>query len=94
MKGKILKFSANWCFPCRTLKSTLDEVMSMEEFKNIEVIELDIDDPNNSNQCIKYQVRSIPTLVLMDENETLINKIMGAIPKNNLIDILKQSYHG
>lgn len=94
MKGKILKFSADWCNPCKVLKSTLDEVMNMEEFKNIEVIELDIDDPNNSNQCIKYQVRSIPTLVLMDENETLINKIMGAIPKNNLIDILKQSYHG
>ena len=94
MKKKILKFSSSWCFPCQVLKSTLDEVMNMEEFKNIEVIELDIDDPNNSNQCIKYQVRSIPTLVLMDENETLINKIMGANPKNNLIDILKQSYHG
>ena len=94
MKGKILKFSSSWCSPCQVLKSTLDEVMNMEDFKNIEVIELDIDDPNNSNQCIKYQVRSIPTLVLMDENETLINKIMGAIPKNNLIDILKQSYHG
>lgn len=93
MNKKIIKFSAQWCFPCRTLKQTFDDILKMEEFKNIEVIELDVDDPNNNELCFKHQVRSIPTLVMLDENDNVLNKIMGAVPKNNLIDILKQTYN-
>lgn len=93
MKKKILKFSAVWCNPCNILKKTFEEVLKMEEFKNIEVIELDVDDVNNNELCFKHQVRSIPTLVMLDENDNVINKVMGAVPKNNLIDILKQTYH-
>ena len=93
MKKKILKFSAVWCNPCHILKKTFEEVLNMEEFKNIEVIELDVDDVNNNELCFKHQVRSIPTLVMLDENDNVINKVMGAVPKNNLIDILKQTYH-
>lgn len=93
MKKKIIKFSAQWCNPCRILKQTFDEILKMEEFKNIEVIELDVDDLNNNELCFKHQVRSIPTLVMMDENDNVLNKVMGAVPKNNLIDILKQTYH-
>ena len=52
----------------------------MEEFKNIKVIELDVDDPNNNELCFKHQVRSIPTLVMLDENDNVLNKIMGAVP--------------
>lgn len=93
MGKKILKFSSSWCFPCRILKQTFDDILKMEEFKNIEVIELDVDDPNNNELCFKHQVRSIPTLVMLDENDNVLNKIMGAVPKNNLIDILKQTYN-
>lgn len=94
MKRKILKFSSSWCSPCHILKQTFDDILKMEEFKNIEVIELDVDDPNNNELCFKHKVRSIPTLVMLDENDNVLNKIMGAVPKNNLIDILKQTYHG
>lgn len=93
MKGKILKFSANWCQPCHVLRKTFDEISEIDEFKDIEIVELDVDDVNNSELCFKHQIRSIPTLVMMDENDNVLNKIMGAIPKNNLIDILKQTYH-
>ena len=93
MNKKIIKFSAQWCNPCHILKKTFDDVLKMEEFKNIEVIELDVDDPNNNELCFKHQVRSIPTLVMLDENDNVLNKIMGAVPKNNLIDILKQTYN-
>ena len=93
LEKKILKISSNWCFPCRILKQTFDDILKMEDFKNIEVIELDVDDPNNNELCFKHQVRSIPTLVMMDENDNVLNKIMGAVPKNNLIDILKQTYN-
>lgn len=93
MKKKILKFSAMWCKPCHVLKNTFDEILKMEEFKDIEVIELDVDNVNNNELCFKHQVRSIPTLVMMDENDNVLNKVMGAVPKNNLIDILKQTYN-
>ena len=93
MNKNIIKFSAQWCSPCRILKQTFDDILKMEEFKNIEVIELDVDDPNNNELCFKHQVRSIPTLVMLDENDNVLNKIMGAVPKNNLIDILKQTYN-
>lgn len=91
--GKILKFESTWCEPCKVLKSIMSEVMAMDEFKTIKVIELDIDESENYDLCLKHQVRSIPTLVMLDDNDNVVNKVMGAIPKNNLIEILKQSYH-
>lgn len=56
MSDKILKFSASWCGPCKSLTMTLKG-----EDLGVPVEEVDIDE--NSDLAVQYGIRSVPTLV-------------------------------
>ena len=58
---KILRFTASWCQPCKGLAMNLE---SAELSLPIEVIDID----KQSNIASEYGIRSIPTLVMLDEN--------------------------
>jgi|TARA_B100000700_G_scaffold85487_1_gene96115 thioredoxin 1 len=79
---KIAKyFSATWCGPCKAFKPVMNEVAGegyMVEF-------LDVD--NNSEMASKYGVRSVPTTII-EENGVEVNRFVGAIPKQQVIDKL------
>ena len=59
---RILRFTASWCQPCKTLAKNLELVNS----KNvpIEVVDIDV----HSELAVDYGIRSVPTLVMKDEN--------------------------
>ena len=66
---KILRFTAAWCAPCKTLAMSLEEAnLGLP----IEVIDIEV----QSELAIEYGVRGVPTLVLMDENIE-IKRTMG-----------------
>jgi len=58
---KILRFTASWCAPCKTLAQNLEEANLDIP---IEVVDIDI----QSDVAIEYGVRGVPTLILMDGN--------------------------
>ena len=58
---KILRFTASWCGPCKTLAKNLEESnLSVP----IEVIDIDV----QSDIAVEYGIRGVPTLILLDEN--------------------------
>ena len=58
---KILRFTASWCGPCKSLAMSLEEAnLGLP----IEVIDIDI----QSNVAVEYGIRGVPTLVMLDEN--------------------------
>ena len=60
---KLLKFSADWCDPCKQLQAHLERILP-EEFPHIELVDMNItDDPDVSKN---WGVRSIPTLIVLD----------------------------
>ena len=69
---KILKFSASWCNPCKMLSKTL-EGMNLP----YEVEEVDIED--NTALSNKYQIRGVPTLVLVKDNGDELRRTVGAL---------------
>ena len=74
-------FNATWCGPCKAFKPVMNEVAGegyMVEF-------LDVD--NNSEMASKYGVRSVPTTII-EENGVEVNRFVGAIPKQQVIDKL------
>lgn len=91
MVTKIIKYSAEWCFPCKMFHPIFHEVSLMGEFKNIVFEEADVDDDNsiNMNRIMKYGIRSVPTTVFLDENNELINKISGVMSKGQFIEAIK-----
>ena len=66
---KIIRFTAEWCQPCKTLSKQLE---TMELNLPIDVIDID----KHHEIAIEYGIRSVPTLVLMEDNQ-VISKIVG-----------------
>jgi thioredoxin-like negative regulator of GroEL len=56
---QILYFTASYCQPCRTLGPIMD---SLEGKINYSKIDID----QESELAIKYKIRSVPTLVLVE----------------------------
>jgi thioredoxin 1 len=92
MSNKIIKFSASWCGPCKMMKPTFDKVSSMEEFKNIEFISYDIEEDEQGVELVeKYNIRNVPTIVIADEDDEPIKKIIGLVSEKELINLIKDN---
>jgi len=81
MNKRLLYFSAEWCTPCQTLSPTMDQVR-----RQIPVQKLNVDytDPNVLQT---YNVRNIPTVILLDGDQEL-RRFTGNKSFNQIIDWL------
>jgi len=68
---KILKFEAEWCGPCKQM----DKVIETIDF-DVEIDKIDIDD--NREALEKYNVRSVPTLIRVDDEGVELDRLIGA----------------
>jgi len=92
MIRKVIKLSAPWCGQCRSYANTFHTVSEMEEFKNISFEEMDIEESDeNEAFAYKYGVRSLPTTLILDENDNEITKVVGNVPINTLVDTISQT---
>jgi len=69
----LLKFHAPWCSPCKVMAATLAQIIS--KFPGISVKSVDID--NDPTQAADYDVRAIPTLILL-KNGAQAGRLVGA----------------
>jgi len=73
---RILRFTASWCGPCQGLAMNLE---TADLDLPIEVIDIDI----HSDVAQEYGIRSVPTLVMLDENIE-VKRIVGSKTVNQL----------
>jgi thioredoxin 1 len=76
----LVDFWAPWCGPCRIVAPHLEELAAERE--DITIVKLNTDD--NPNTAAKYNVMSIPTLLLFKHGE-VAHQIIGALPKQRLL---------
>ncbi len=84
-KAVLLDFWAEWCGPCKMIAPLLDEAADQYEDK-LKVAKIKIDE--SPNTPAKYQIRSIPTLMLFKDGSVLAQKL-GAMPKKDLTEFLE-----
>jgi thioredoxin 1 len=70
---KYLYFSAPWCGPCKQLAPKMELVA---ESVTVEKILVDSD----AETTEKYGIRNIPTVLLIDENGTELERFVGINP--------------
>ena len=76
MSNRILRFTASWCGPCKSLATNL-EVANLG--LPIEVIDIDA----HSDVAQEYGVRGVPTLVMLDGNIE-VKRLVGSKTVNEL----------
>jgi len=80
----LLDFWAEWCTPCKMIAPILDVIA--DEYKDrLRVVKLDID--SNPKTPAKFNVRSIPTLLLFRDG-TVAAQQVGAFSKAHLESFL------
>jgi thioredoxin 1 len=83
----LVEFWATWCPPCRMIAPVLAEIAA-ERLGSLAVRKINSDE--NPEATRKYQVMSLPTMLLFRDGE-LVGKFVGARPKARLIAELDAS---
>ena len=72
----LVDFWAEWCGPCRVVAPILEEINEARD--DLRVVKLNVDE--NQATAIRYEVLSIPTMILFKDGE-IAKKLIGAQPK-------------
>ena len=82
----LVDFHATWCGPCKAQAPILKE-LSADIKGKARIIKIDVD--KNQPLAQKYQVRSVPTLILF-KNGQLLWRHAGVASKQQLLEIINQ----
>lgn len=82
---KLLKFYADWCQPCSALSKTIQKSFSEHPLiKSMQEVNIDEDE----SLPVQYKVRSIPTLIIVDDMGKEIRRESGNIQREKLQEFL------
>ena len=82
---KILYFSAPWCGPCKQFGPIMDRISQT----GILVEKVNVD--NAPAVAAAYNVRSVPTVVVVDRSGNEINRSVGMLSENQVRQLFNQS---
>jgi thioredoxin 1 len=81
----LIDFFAEWCQPCKVQSPILHE-LAREQAGKLRVVKIDVD--KNPEIANRYQIRSVPTLMLF-KNGNVVWKHSGVASKQQLAEIVK-----
>ena len=77
----VVDFWAEWCGPCRMIAPALEEIATGALSGKVKIVKLNVDE--NPKTAAKYNVMSIPTLMVFKNGE-MASRQVGAAPKAKL----------
>jgi thioredoxin 1 len=80
-KPVLVDFWAAWCGPCKMLSPTVEQIAN-EKGEKLKVVKVDVDE--NPNIASRYQILSIPTLILFKDGKPAA-QLVGNQPKANIL---------
>ncbi len=83
-KKVLVEFYADWCGPCKTLSPILEEIA--KENLDIKVVKINVDE--SPDLATTFGANYIPLLVVV-ENGKEINSAVGALPKKDILELVK-----
>ena len=87
MTVTLMDFHADWCGPCKTQDPILEDLMEDWEGR-VEFEKIDVDEHQDiANQ---YQVRSIPTIIVEDD-EGVVERFVGVTQRDAIESALEKA---
>lgn len=86
-KPLLIDFWATWCGPCKRLAPVIEELAADYEGRAV-VGKCDVEE--NEELAMKYQVTSIPTIVVLDAQGNLSTRLVGVQSKAKLEEELNK----
>jgi thioredoxin 1 len=83
----LIDFWAQWCAPCRAI-APMVAALAGEYAGKLKVVKIDID--SNPKTPTKYDVRSIPTLLMFKDGK-VFGQIVGAAPRAKVEELIKKA---
>ena len=80
---EILKLYSNTCVPCRMMNPLLEKLKIEKDIKITP-----IDTFMEHELVLKYNIRSVPTLILLKDGIE-VNRLIGSTTYNNLLEFCK-----
>lgn len=72
-------FTADWCSSCNALKANLSE----GDLENVEMVDAD----KAPDEVVKYGIRSIPTVIVFDEEGEEVERVLGAMSRAKFLEL-------
>jgi thioredoxin-like negative regulator of GroEL len=82
----ILYFTAEWCNPCKRVRP-IAEALDRDNVIKFQFIDAD----DNTDLCRKFDIKSIPTFILIEEGKE-IRRINGAKTREQLEEFINGSH--
>lgn len=83
---KLIKFEAPWCVPCKNIQPILDTVA--DRFPAVEFLKIDVED--EPEKARTFNVRGLPTLVLLDGLGDILAIRTGTVTEAELVYLLEK----
>ncbi|MGU8453357.1 thioredoxin [Clostridium perfringens] len=81
----VVDFWATWCGPCKMIAPVIEELAN--EMENVKFVKVDVD--KNPGSAGKYQIQSIPTLLIFKDGK-VADTLVGFRPKAALVEAIKK----
>lgn len=81
---KLLKFSMTGCGPCIALAKQLESMTDHPLVATMENVNVD----DNPELAIKYSLRTVPVMIIVDDNGEVIKRQNGFMTKEQILTFL------
>lgn len=81
----VLYFTADWCNPCKKVKPIVEELNREQIIAKFFIIDADIE----SEMVSDFEVKSVPTFVLIRDNKE-VSRTTGAKTKEELLSFINE----
>lgn len=81
----VMRFTAPWCAPCKMLAPVIQGLA--QEFPGVTFETVDVD--GNPDMAQHFNIRSVPTVLLLNNDETILQTFVGVQPRQTYIEAIK-----